>query len=570
VWKNSKGLLCLYIVIVFVGMILPTIVSYSQSLFISSLEKSFAIFMVLMFLITYVAVKFIKSIYQYVDSYFAHKFIYKVNFIFNTFLTKALYNEPQQSFYNPAFIDRLNKISQGQGVIPFQIFSINGIVTSIVVLAFIQIPLIVISSPILMLLIALDSIFTFITARKFAKGQYELEQRLTRDQRKSNYYGGIFSSKANAKELRIFGAQEFFFNKWKGMYTQLNQTRNTFNIKKQKTQILISMWNFLMNSTLLVILFYQLINKSIEFGSFIFLYNLIPAASNQLKTLIQAFMGDSYTNYLNIQHYIDYANDIPINKSSNDVDFHEITLENVSYRYPTGNEYAVKNISLSLKKGEIVSILGYNGSGKSTLSKLLTGVLCPLEGEIFINGELVNERNKNNYSCIWGLAYQDFTHYLLSIKDNIGFGYIEKYDDKNIEKAFKDANCNTMTNKLPYGLETLMGKSFYDDGIDLSGGEWQKIALARAYMGNHHVLILDEPTASIDPMKELEMLSRFKDNLKDRTAILISHRIGFARLADKIIMMDKGMVVESGSHDELLAKDGFYAKLFNAQKELYI
>lgn len=127
-----------------------------------------------------------------------------------------------------------------------------------------------------------------------------------------------------------------------------------------------------------------------------------------------------------------------------------------------------------------------------------------------------------------------------------------------------------MLAKLPKGLKSLIGKIFYDDGIDLSGGEWQKIVLARAYMGENSILILDEPTAAIDPLKEMEMLLHFKDILSDRTAILISHRIGFARLADRIIIMDKGEIVESGTHDELMQLNGLYKKLFDSQKELYI
>lgn len=570
IWNNAKGLLSLYMIIVLVGMIIPTIVSYSQKLFISSLEKSSQLFLVSIFLITYVAIKFMKSIYQYVDSFFAHKFIYKVNFIFNILLTKSLYKEPQQNFYNPTFNDRLNKVSKGQGIIPFQIFSINEMVMLIIVLSFVQIPLIITYSPILLSLIALDSLFSLFTVRKFAKAQYELEQKLTREQRKSNYLGGIFSSRANAKEIRIFGAQEFFFEKWIGIYKHLNQTRNSFDIKKQKTQILISIWNFLINGALLVILFFQLINKQIDFGSFIFLYTVIPIACGQLKALIQAFMGDVYANYLYIQHYVEYVTDYKIKESDEYTDFQVIDLKNVSYIYPTGTQYAVKDISFSIKKGEVVSILGYNGSGKTTLSKLITGVLSPTAGSVTINGEEVNDKTKNKFSFIWGLAYQDFTRYLLSIKNNIGYGYIEKYNDENIDKAFQDAECRMLLEKLPNGLESLMGKNFYDEGIDLSGGEWQKIALARAYMGNHSVLVLDEPTASIDPLKEMEMLLHFKEILKDRTAILISHRIGFARLADRIVMMDKGTVVESGTHDELLRKNGYYAKLFNAQKELYI
>lgn len=574
IWGDAKGLFCLYILITLGGMVIPTIVSFFQKLFVTSLENASTLWLVIIFLTTYVAIKFLNTIYQYIDSYFAHKFIYKVNFIFNTFLTKLLYKEPQQNFYDPSFNDRLYNITKGQGIIPFQVFSINEIIALIIVLSFVQIPLIINYSPILILLIVLNSLFSLFTIRKFAKAHYVLEQKLVREQRKANYFGGLFSSKANAKEIRIFTAQGFFLKKWIENYKSLHVTRSAFEIKKQKIQMLLSIWDFLINSVLLlVILFIQLIYRQIDFGSFILLYTIVPATCSQVKTLLQAFMGD-YNNYLYIQHYVEYVNNEYIDDRIEKIDgadnFKMLELRNVSYIYPTGVQQAVKNISLSIQKGEVVSILGYNGSGKTTLSKLITGVLSPSQGNIYINGEEVNKSNKYKFSYIWGLAYQDFTKYLLSIENNIGYGYIEKYNEENINKASQDAKCDALLTKLPNGLKSLIGKIFYDDGIDLSGGEWQKIVLARAYMGEHSVLILDEPTASIDPLKEMEMLLHFKDILKDRTAILISHRIGFARLADRIIMMNNGEIVESGTHNELMQLNGLYKKLFDTQKKLYI
>ncbi len=575
IWGDAKGLFCLYICITLVGMVIPTIVSFLQKLFVTSLENASPFWLIIVFLTTYVAIKFLNTIYQYIDSYFAHRFIYKVNFIFNTFLTKLLYKEPQQSFYDPSFNDRMYNITKGQGIIPFQVFSINEIISLIIVISFVQIPLIVNYSPILIVLIALNSIFSLFVIRKFAKAHYVLEQELVRKQRKADYFGGIFSSKANAKEIRIFTAQGFFLKKWLENYKSLNITRSAFEIKKQKIQMLLSIWDFLINSVLLLaILFIQLIYRQIDLGSFILLYTIVPVTCGQVKTLLQAFMGDIYNNYLHIQHYVEYVNneyvDECIEKFEDADNFQMLELRNVSYIYPTGVQQAVKNVSLSIQKGEVVSILGYNGSGKTTLSKLLTGVLSPSQGNIYINGEEVNKSNKHKFSYIWGLAYQDFTKYLLSIENNIGYGYIEKYNEDNINKASQEANCDALLAKLPKGLKSLIGKIFYDDGIDLSGGEWQKIVLARAYMGEHSILILDEPTAAIDPLKEMEMLLHFKDILSDRTAILISHRIGFARLADRIIIMDKGEIVESGTHDELMQLNGLYKKLFDSQKELYI
>lgn len=284
--------------------------------------------------------------------------------------------------------------------------------------------------------------------------------------------------------------------------------------------------------------------------------------------MLQSSFGDIYTNYLNIENYINY---VAKTKSESvtpllreNMEFEKLEMNNVSYKYPSGQDHAVKNISFGIKKGEIVSILGYNGSGKTTLVKLITGVLSPTQGDIYLNRKNIQDIPKESVSALYGIAYQEFTRYLLTVRDNVGFGFIEKDSEENIKKALREADM-----KLPVTLDTKIGKELYSDGIDLSGGQWQKIDLARAYMGGHCVLVLDEPTASVDPFKEIEMLSHFRTILQGRTAILISHRIGFARLCDRIVMMDKGEIVESGTHDELLNKNGFYSELFNAQKELY-
>lgn len=580
--NGGGGALFLYVLCAAAGAVMPTVTAWSQKLFVAGLEKLSPCIAVAGFLGLYVVVKCFCSVYQYIDSYFAHKFIFKVKFIFNRRLTQKLYRESQERFYDPAFHDMLSRINQGMEKIPFQIFRINGIGIKVIVLLLVQFPLIIAYSPTLLLLVLSDSLFSLLFTRKLSGEQYELEQRLTRENRRASYFGGLFSSKSAAKEMRIFQTQDFFFRKWQDSYKQLNRTRDGFHIKKQRTQNFISMWNLFIGSGLLVILFYQLLHKRIDFGTFVFLYHIIPAVSEQVRDLIQSILGDGYVNYLTIEHYLDYVRtetqDIRDTAKDNTVDlldfeslnFQSLEFENVSYRYPTGEKDAVQKVSFSIRRGEIVSILGYNGSGKTTLSRLATGLLTPTEGSIFLNGERLGSYDRDAVYSVFGIAYQDFMKYMLSLEDNIGFGYIERYGDENVRRALRDADGEALLAKLPAGFATRLGKEFYDDGIDLSGGEWQKIALARAYMGGHQLLLMDEPTAAVDPIKEMEMLKYFKSVLKGRTAVLISHRIGFARLADKVILMDGGRLVEAGSHEELIKNGGLYAKMFHAQRELYV
>ena len=251
-------------------------------------------------------------------------------------------------------------------------------------------------------------------------------------------------------------------------------------------------------------------------------------------------------------------------------DFKSLSLDNVNYKYPSKTSNAVNDINLKINRGEIISILGYNGSGKTTTCKLLSGVLSPTSGKVLFNDQDVEELDKKEYYKYFGIGFQDFAKYSLSLKDNIGFGRIEDLENTDaLNSAIEKTNLSNIIEKLPNGVDTNLGKEYDKDGQDLSGGQWQRIILARAYMGSPEILILDEPTASIDPFEEERMLDEFRYALEGKTAILISHRISFARLADRIVMMKDGMIIEEGSHLELLKKKGYYYDLFTSQQLLY-
>lgn len=251
-------------------------------------------------------------------------------------------------------------------------------------------------------------------------------------------------------------------------------------------------------------------------------------------------------------------------------EFESVALENVAFSYPHQKGDAVKDVNLEIRRGEIVSILGYNGSGKTTLCKLLVGILTPDQGVVRFNGRDISDLDKNEYYKYFGIGFQDYAKYSLRLRDNIGFGRIENLeDDEMLAVAIKKTNLGNIIDKLPEGIDTILGKEYDKNGQDLSIGQWQRIILARAYMGSPEILILDEPTASIDPYEEERMLEEFRAALEGKTAILISHRISFARLADRIVMMRDGRITEMGIHDELLRKKGYYYELFSSQQKLY-
>jgi len=243
-------------------------------------------------------------------------------------------------------------------------------------------------------------------------------------------------------------------------------------------------------------------------------------------------------------------------------------VENLNFSY--ADKPAIKDISFSVKKGEIIALVGQNGSGKSTLVKLLLNMYKPNSGTVKIFGREWRDYKRTYIRGKIGVFFQNFHSFHAPIGENIGIGDINDMDNKSkIMEAAKKGGAEKIIANFPDGLDTMLGKFQDPSGTELSGGEKQRVAAARAHMSNRDVLIFDEPASMLDPIAEMEQFSNIRDMLDGRTAILISHRVGFARMADRIIMLDEGEIAETGTHEELMAKDGLYAKFFNEQAQWY-
>jgi len=244
-------------------------------------------------------------------------------------------------------------------------------------------------------------------------------------------------------------------------------------------------------------------------------------------------------------------------------------LDNVSYEYTAGH-YALKEINLKIKEGEILALVGHNGAGKSTLSKIILGFYRPTSGRVLYRGQAYTPELTARLSREIGASFQDFCRFEQSLRENVAFGDIRfLQDDPVLLKALEKGGAQGLLDRAGGDLETYVGRWYTDDGLALSGGEWQRLASSRAFVNQRQILVMDEPASMLDPEAELKQFAAIRENLGRRTALLISHRIGFARLADRIAVLDGGCLVELGSHDELMAKDGVYAKMFAAQAEWY-
>lgn len=246
-----------------------------------------------------------------------------------------------------------------------------------------------------------------------------------------------------------------------------------------------------------------------------------------------------------------------------------LVLENVTFQYPGSDRPALENISFRLEAGQTTALVGSNGSGKTTIVKLLTRLYDPTEGRITLDGVDLRDYDPDDLRRAFGVVLQDYMRYHLTVRENIGFGQIgEMANDNRIVAAAEKGQAKALIDGMEDGLDTVLGREF-PEGIELSGGEWQRVAISRGFMREADILILDEPTAALDARTEQALYAKFAEMVRGRTAVFISHRLSTVRVADQIVVIEGGRLVENGSHDVLMAADGRYAHLFNLQAERY-
>jgi ATP-binding cassette subfamily B protein len=246
-----------------------------------------------------------------------------------------------------------------------------------------------------------------------------------------------------------------------------------------------------------------------------------------------------------------------------------LEFRHVWFRYPGREGWALRDVNLRIAPGEKLALVGPNGAGKTTMIKLLTRLYDPTEGQITLDGVDLREYDPDELRQRIGVIFQDFVKYQLTVKENIGFGQIDQLDDDaRVQDAAERGGADEVVAELPQGIDTMLGR-WFEKGHELSGGQWQKVALGRAFMRDGEVLVLDEPTASLDAEREYEIFQRFRELTNGKIAVLISHRFSTVRMADRIAVIEEGQIAELGSHEELLAHGGTYARLFEMQAEGY-
>ncbi|MBR3415923.1 MAG: ABC transporter ATP-binding protein [Clostridia bacterium] len=396
------------------------------------------------------------------------------------------------------------------------------------------------------------------------------EDKAAPDRRLSSHYVECATSEKYFKETRILGGFRYFFHAFHVLWARIMKLDRRVNNKDTWMFFFAGLLTFAGNMGVYYMLFRFLLVGRITMGEFAAVFTSVNTIEDKLHNLFYGSFASASRDLPFIENYVRYL-DFPENDGE-DVELPYdigIDVRDVTFSYPNTEEPAVRGVSFSVKPKETVAIVGENGSGKSTLIKLLIGYYRPDGGDVRICGRNTKEISFESVARRLSAVYQRYPHYPLTLKENLIIGQYEKEStDDNLREACAMAGFSPDEEWLPHGLETMLSREF-DDGVGLSGGQAQRVSIARGFYRDSSIIILDEPTAAIDPIEEARIYGRFAELSRDKTSFIVTHRLGSVRLADRIIMMKDGKIAETGTHDELMAKDGEYKKMFDSQRQWY-
>jgi len=418
-------------------------------------------------------------------------------------------------------------------------------------------------------------ITSFLGESHFNQKSYSLTRNWTPQRRELDYLRYIGASDVTAKEIKTFGLADFIAERFRAVADKYYDANKRLAIKR-------SLWGAIFSAVgsaayygAYVFIVIQTVSGAITVGMLTFL----AGSFNRMRGMLQAMMkrftqiADGAMYLQDLFDFFEIEPDIKSPKNPVSVPTkiqHGFTFENVGFKYPGMDRWALRGVSFHLKIGEKMALVGENGAGKTTLVKLLARLYEPTEGRILMDGIDLRDYNLAELRATIGIIFQDYVRFQMKALENIAVGQIDGVDELSlIEDAAQKSLAASVVQELPEQYEQMLGKRFAG-GVELSGGQWQKVALARAYMRDAQLLILDEPTAALDARAEHEVFIRFAELIAGKSAVLISHRFSTVRMADRILFLENGRMKELGSHEELIAQNGQYAELFNLQAAGYV
>jgi len=477
-------------------------------------------------------------------------------------------------FENPLFYDTLQNArrqadSSALAIVKSSLQLVQQLITLLSLIL-----LLVRFSPWLALIVFVSAIPSFLAQSQYAERAFRAVSRRAPESRLLNYLETLLTGNETVKEIKLFGLGEALLARYQELFIKFYLEDRA--IAERRTLAALG-WGLLSDlayygSYAWIVL--RTLAGAITLGDMSMFLSIFRQSQQSIRSLLDNISRlyesnlflDNLMTYLELEPALVSPKEgltapAPIQQG--------IEFRNVSFRYPGANSQVLRNINLCIQPGERIALVGLNGAGKTTLIKLLTRLYDPTEGHILIDGVDLRDYDLTSLHQRFGVIFQDYVRYQFSVRENIGFGQIDALDDfDRIQAAAERGGASPVIAGLPQGYDTVLGRR-WEKGAELSGGQWQKIALARAFMRKAEVMVLDEPTSALDAQAEYEVFQRFGELMEGRIAVLISHRFSTVRMADRIVVLADGQIHELGTHAELMANNGAYARLFNLQAEGY-
>ena len=492
----------------------------------------------------------------------------------NSLIIRKAISLDLQFFEDPIFYDMLQNARRQADTSALNIVNSSLQMVQQVITLISLVVLIVRFSPWLAVIVFVSAIPAFLSQSQYAERAFRAISRRAPEARLLNYLEMLLTGNDTIKEVKLFGLGQPLLRRYQELFTQFYLEDRA--IAERRTLAGLG-WGLLSNlayygSYAWIVL--RTVAGQITLGDMTMFLGIFRQSQSSIRGLLDS-LNRLYESNLFLDNLMAYLKLQPLLTTPADgltapaPISHGIEFRHVSFRYPGSDTDVLRDINLHIHPGERIALVGLNGAGKTTLIKLLTRLYDPTEGEVLLDGVDLRAYDLTSLHQRFGVIFQDFVRYQFTVRENIGFGQVDALDDRGrIRDAADRGGASSIIENLPQGYETMLGRR-WEKGQELSGGQWQKIALARAFMRKAEVLVLDEPTSALDAEAEYEVFRRFGELMEGRIAVLISHRFSTVRMADRIVVLSAGRIIELGSHAELIQLDGAYALLFNLQAEGY-
>lgn len=475
-----------------------------------------------------------------------------------------------ETLENPEIQDKKNQAIDMLGKNYLVIDYLCNLLSALAKLVLITSIIIALNPLIVILIITTILINSYITKRLDNK-KHEINKVIQAKERRQWGINFMLDMIQYAKEMRLFRINDYLIKKLLNSEKSINKEKKKLINSQNVADVISSVLAFINNTFLYAYLIYMVVWQALPVGSMTIFLSAAEQFSSALNAVTRSFLNLS-SNALKINDYSEFMS-IPQKQylSGNKIpQFHKnsvIEFRNVSFKYPGSDRYAVQNLNLTILANQKLCIVGKNGAGKTTFIKLLTRLYFPTNGEILLDGININEYNYEAYQRLFAPVFQDFSKFYMTLGENIILA--SEFNKKKLDDICEASGLTSLINKLPKGYETQVDKWIDENGFEPSGGENQRMAIARASYHGGDIFLLDEPTAALDPVAEYEIYTQFTNMITDKCAVLITHRLSAVQLADKVAVFDDGRVAEYGTHAELYAKGGIYTEMFDKQAQFY-